>query len=136
MKIPTHVLNPRLYSRAYHEVTQTYGTQTSAYRSMAIVKRYKALGGKYAKSLSKKDGTVRWRKERWTTVLPYVLKGQVVPCGATNRRRHACRPLTRVTSKTPITLDEVIRKYGRAKVAKFARIKQTRGSERVHLLWK
>ena len=45
--IPENVLDPVLYRKAVKKVTQSYGTQTSAYRSMAIVKAYKAMGGKY-----------------------------------------------------------------------------------------
>ena len=134
MKIPPNVLNPRIYAQAFKETNAIYGSQTSAYRSMAIVKKYKALNGKYQDSKKRKDGTVRWRKEQWITVLPYVLYGQVVPCGSKDRRMHACRPLKRITKNTPVTIDEVLKKHGKYKVVAFAQ-KKISGSEHVRLLW-
>jgi hypothetical protein len=134
MNIPKNVLNPRLYARAFKETNAIYGSQTSAYRSMAIVKRYKALGGKYRSKQKTTGGTVRWRKERWIMVLPYVLKGQVIPCGAHDRRKHACRPLKRVTKNTPVTINELLKEHGKRKIAAFARRKKV-GSEQVHLFW-
>lgn len=135
MKIPDNVANPLLYAQAFREMDKVYGSQTSAYRSMAIVKRYKALGGKYMTTRKPyKNGTLRWRKEQWIMVLPYVLRREVIPCGAHDRRKHACRPLIRVTKNTPITIDEVLKKHGPRKVASFAGQKRS-GSEHIHLFW-
>ena len=135
------VLNPRLYKRAYETITKTYGTQTSAYRSMAIVKEYKRLGGKYKKASKKPsadEGLQRWLKERWIVVTPYLLEGKVIPCGAPvgQRRKHACRPLVRVDAKkTPPTIQELLKKHGKDKMLQLARTKKQYGSEKVRLNW-
>ena len=127
------VLDPDLYKKAVSKVTRSYGTQTSAYRSMAIVKAYKALGGRYSK---KKKGTdlARWRKERWIQVVPYVSNQRVKKCGSSDRRRHACRPLIRVTKSTPITLGEAVSRHGKSAVEKLARKKRA-GSEKIRIDW-
>lgn len=72
--VPKNVLNPNLYRRAHARVTDTYGPKSSAYRSMAIVKTYKAMGGKYrrrrttdpAKAKAKAKGGSRWFRICWT----------------------------------------------------------------------
>jgi hypothetical protein len=138
-KIPERVLNPILYRRAYDKVTRIYGTQTSAYRSMAIVKEYKSLGGKYAgqrKRSSIAPGVRRWLRERWIMVTNYVLEGKTVPCGNHARRQHACRPLVRVTKKTPMTVNEVLSRHGPEKTLRLARTKRSHGSERTRIDWK
>ena len=137
MKYPKNVLNPVLYRRAYDKVTRVYGTQTSAYRSMAIVKAYKQPGGTYAgkKKQPKQPGVQRWLRERWIMVLPYVLEQKIVPCGTYARRKHACRPLVRVTKKTPTTVKEVLAKHGKTKTTRMARTKYTRGSENTRIDW-
>jgi len=137
-KVPDNVLNPVLYKRAYEKVRSVYGDQTSAYRSMAIVIEYKKLGGQYQtpKKVLKEDGVTRWLRERWIMVKPYVQDQQVVPCGARKRREHACRPLVRAHEvKTPITVDEAIRKHGKRKVLALADTKRKYCSERVRIDW-
>lgn len=139
-KTPPNVKNPVLYKRAYEKVRKVYGDQTSAYRSMAIVTEYKKMGGKYTDKGKEHgaDGVTRWLKERWIMVKPYLKEPvpETVPCGARKRREHACRPLVRVDPvKTPITIDEAIRKHGKEKVRRLAETKRTHGSERVRIDW-
>ena len=139
-KTPPNVENPVLYKRAYEKVRKVYGDQTSAYRSMAIVTEYKKMGGKYTNKRKENgaDGVTRWLKERWIMVKPYLKEPvrETVPCGARKRREHACRPLVRVDPvKTPITIDEAIRKHGKEKVRALAETKRTHGSERVRIDW-
>lgn len=135
MNVPDNVLDPVLYRKAYREITKTYGSTTSAYRSMAIVKRYKELGGKYTgRKKSSTKGTTRWLKERWIQVVPFVTSGKVVACGASDRRKHACRPLKRVSKKTPVTVSEVVKAHGAPAVVRFARLK--RKTDPVRLNWK
>lgn len=140
MKIPDNVTNTTLYKRAYDKVTGIYGQQTSAYRSMAIVTEYKRLGGRYKESKKKKSvrqpGLKRWLHEQWIMVRPYALEGKVIPCGTRSRRRHACRPLVRVTKKTPPTIGEILVKHGKDKTLRLARSKQQKGSESVRINWK
>ena len=133
--VPDNVTNPILYRKAYNETTKIYGTTSSAYRSMAIVKRYKELGGKYRGKKLQSQGTTRWLKEQWIQVVPFVTIGKVIPCGYSKRRKHACRPLKRVSNKTPITVSEVVKAHGRSAVVNFAKLKLKK-SDRVLLKWK
>jgi hypothetical protein len=57
-------INKELYAKAKAAINQKYGTKTSAYRSMALVKKYKSMGGKYRDDGGSKK-TTRWRKEEW-----------------------------------------------------------------------
>lgn len=143
-KTPPNVKNPVLYRRAYEKVRKVYGDQTSAYRSMAIVTEYKKMGGKYTNKRKENgaengaDGVTRWLKERWIMVKPYLKEpvSETVPCGARKRREHACRPSVKVDPvKTPVTIDEAIRKHGKKKVLRLAETKRTHGSERVRIDW-
>jgi hypothetical protein len=104
---------------------------------MAIVQAYKKLGGKYTgtKKRTQQPGVQRWLRERWIMVRPYVLEQKTVPCGTYARRKHACRPLVRVTKKTPMTVKEVLAKHGKTKTVRLARSKHTRGSENIRIDW-
>ena len=130
MNVPPNVANPTIYRRAVRKVTESYGTRSSAYRSMAIVKTYKGMGGTYKKPTNTSVGTTRWLKEKWIQVLPYLLNGQVKPCGSSHRRKHACRPLVRVSTDTPITINETIRRHGKQHVRRLAQRKRG-GASRV-----
>ena len=132
--IPENVLNPVLYRKAVKKVTQSYGTQTSAYRSMAIVKAYKAMGGKY-KNRKTKTGTTRWLKERWIQIIPYLLHNEIRACGSSDRRKHACRPFVRVSKDTPITVKEIVKLHGKNGAKKIAMHKKP-NSEKVRINWK
>ena len=134
MKIPDNVLNPILYRKAVNKVSKIYGTQTSAYRSMSIVKTYKNMGGKY-KASKPKTGTTRWLEEQWIQVLPYIFNKELKPCGSSDRRKHACRPLKRVSKNTPVTVNEAVKLHGKTKVAQLAR-KKRQGSTKVRVHWK
>ena len=123
MKIPKNVKNPELYKEAFRIADNTY-ERPSAYRSMYIVRKYKELGGLYegdAKSKAKakeanKQRTDNWRKEEWIQIKPYLKEKKKVPCGAGDNAK-ACRPLKEVKSgEDNITMDEVVKKYGRKKV--------------------
>jgi hypothetical protein len=113
---------------------------------MAIVTEYKRLGGQYkpqrgspryeaSKKTKSNDGLKRWLKERWIVVTPYLLNGKVIPCGNVFRRKHACRPLVRVSAQTPPTIREVLNKHGKDKMLQLARTKKRYGSEQVRLNW-
>ena len=55
--------------------------------------------------------------------MPFVESGKKVPCGSGDDK-HACRPSKRVNNKTPITIQEVIKKHGKKKVIELANIKR------------
>lgn len=92
MPVPT---NPELYERAKNIVFKIY-TSPSAYRSGALVKKYKELGGKY-KEDGKEKNLKRWFREKWTDVNPK----------KTTNSYPVYRPTVRVNKKTPLTVHEV-----------------------------
>ena len=114
MDVPENVVNKELYRKVKKEADGVFEDKTSAYRSMWISKTYKKRGGKYT---GKKEGlTSRWRSEEWVQIKPY-LKGDKIACGADNKKNKACRPLKKVSKDTPITMKEIINKWGTKKVA-------------------
>jgi hypothetical protein len=118
--------NKALYEKAKREIDKIY-SKPSAYKSMAIVKKYKELGGTYSGSKST-SGTSQWLKEKWVKVNDYI-NGKSIPCGYNDRNKHACRPSVRVNSKTPITIQEVLKKHGKAKTLELAKAKQKDASK-------
>ncbi len=70
------------------------------------------LGGKYKK---KGKGLATWRKEKWVSVKEY-LEGNIVECGDDKIGNKACRPTKRINKDTAITIQQVIKKFGKAKV--------------------
>ena len=85
--VPT---NPKLYDKAKSIVYAQY-KKPSAYRSGALVKKYKELGGTY-----KEEGErnlQRWFRENWSDV--------------GNKSYPVYRPTTRVNKKTPKTIQEI-----------------------------
>ena len=85
------VLDKALYEKAKKEVYAEYD-KPSAYRSMALVKKYKALGGRY--SGRKESGDLyRWKEEEWKDI-----GGKDYP---------VYRPTKRITEDTPLTPDEI-----------------------------
>ena len=114
--IPENVVNKELYRKVKKEADGVFEDKTSAYKSMWISKTYKKRGGKYTGKKDPKKGTIRWSKgEEWVQIKPY-LKGEKVACGADNKKNKACRPLKKVSKDTPITMNEIIKKWGVKKV--------------------
>jgi hypothetical protein len=108
--------NPKLYKKAKDIVYKQYPNH-SAYRSGALVKKYKELGGTYIED--EKDRTLsRWFKEQWKNQrgeIGYKKSGDVY------------RPTIRVSKKTPVTFRELspkqIKKAQKEK-EKFGRVKR------------
>ena len=128
INMPNYILDPDKYRIAYNDAKLRYKRFPSAYASMYIQKRYQDLGGKYSRSKRSKN-TTQWNKEEWIQVEPY-LKGKIVKCGIGDNTK-ACRPLKRINKRTPITIDEVINKHGKAKVLMLAKAKQKDMNKRV-----
>lgn len=126
--IPSNVKNPELYKKSKSIANEKYGDKTSAYKSMFIVKNYKDMGGTYKGTKSKSKGTTKWIQEKWVNVNAYLNGNKVVKCGETAKNRHACRPTHKVDSKTPITIQEVIKKHGKAAVKEAVQQKSTNAS--------
>lgn len=123
IKVPKGVLNPTLYKEAFKIANETYD-RPSAYKSMYIVRKYKELGGKYegdektkAKKLKEKEQrTKNWRDEEWIQIKPYLKENKKIKCGEGENPK-ACRPLRKVKNADDnITMDEIIKKFGRKKV--------------------
>ena len=83
-------LNKKLYERAKAEVYPRY-KKPSAYRSGAVVKRYKDLGGKFKDSNGRP--LARWFKEEWKDV--------------GNQEYPVYRPTKRISKDTPLTPSEI-----------------------------
>lgn len=83
-------LNKKLYEQAKAEVYPRY-KKPSAYRSGAVVKRYKDLGGKFKDNNGRP--LARWFKEEWKDV--------------GNQDYPVYRPTKRVSKDTPLTASEI-----------------------------
>jgi hypothetical protein len=103
-------LNPQLYERAKREVYAKY-KKPSAYRSGALVKRYKELGGKYGEAPKEKTSLSRWFKEEWKDI-----GGKEYP---------VYRPTKRVTKDTPLTASEIDKTHAKKQIALKQKIKGT-----------
>lgn len=83
-------INKKLYEKAKEIVYPQY-KKPSAYRSGAVIKKYKELGGKF-----KEDGErklKRWFKEEWKDI--------------GNKEYPVFRPTKRITKDTPLTPNEI-----------------------------
>jgi len=110
--IPANVNNPKLYKQAKAEADKVY-KRNGAYKNMYMVKKYQELGGTYK---GKKTNKLKqWRDEKWVSVSNY-LKGNKIECGSDKIGDNACRPTKRINKDTPITIQEVIKKFGKKKV--------------------
>ena len=104
-------LDKSIYEKAKKEVYATY-KKASAYRSMALLKKYKELGGRVNESKSK-GGTDRWLKEKWVNLTPFaeglvsgVTKGPV--CGSKHPKQKGpsvCRPTVKKNGTTSLAQD-------------------------------
>lgn len=95
-------LNKELYEKAKQMANKTYGTHTSAFRSMAISRNYMKMAGKYSGRKSSK--LERWRKEGWVDLNQPNGKGGYYPCGHKNTQNDKyplCRPSKTVNKDTP-----------------------------------
>lgn len=62
-------IDKSIYMRAKEIVYKQYD-KPSAYRSMALVKKYKDMGGRLEKEKSG-GGTTRWLRQTWVNLSPY-----------------------------------------------------------------
>lgn len=86
-----NIQDKELYEKARKIIYQQY-KKPSAYRSGALVKKYKELGGKYTGEKQKK-GLVRWFKEKWEDI--------------GNKDYPVYRPTVRVSKETPLLVKEI-----------------------------
>lgn len=135
MDIPDNIINKALYKSVKEEAKKKYA-RPGLYRSAWIQKTYKEKGGSYKEDKPpSSQGIQRWlKKEQWIAVLPYLLKGEVIQCGADDGKNIACRPLIRATADTPPTLPELLKIHTRAKLIKLAMEKEKNKTKRIN--WK
>jgi hypothetical protein len=87
--------NPELYEKVKNIIYQRY-KKHSAYRSGAVIKLYKELGGEFLDDDEPKK-LKQWFKEEWTDANP--LK--------TENSYPVYRPTKRINKSTPLTVDEI-----------------------------
>ena len=85
------ILDQELYDRAKREIYSQY-TKPSAFRSGALVKRYKELGGRYG-GPKPRSGLTQWFKEEWKDI--------------GNASYPVFRPTRRVSKTTPLLPSEI-----------------------------
>lgn len=88
-------INLKLYEKAKAIVYKKYA-KPSAYRSGAVIKLYKEMGGTF-KDDNKPKLLKRWFEEEWKDVNPH----------KTPNSYPVYRPTKRITKDTPLTVDEV-----------------------------
>tara|TARA_R110002126_G_scaffold7606_6_gene37245 strand:+ start:7215 stop:7562 length:348 start_codon:yes stop_codon:yes gene_type:complete len=98
--------NKVLYDKAKAIIYKQY-PKHSAYRSGALVKKYKELGGTY-EGAKPSDGLTRWFKEDWADI-----GGEDYP---------VYRPTKRISAETPLTASEIDPAQKRRQVALKQRI--------------
>ena len=117
-QIPT---DQKLYDKIKEQVKATVDRYPSAYASGQIVQQYKtAMEKKYNNIIppyinSKPPNTdlARWYKENWVDIKT----GK--PCGDVKNGNYypTCRPINRITSKTPVTVKELTSKQKKEMIA-------------------
>ena len=83
--------NPELYEKVKKEVNKIYD-KPSAFRSGAYIKLYKAMGGEFEDD-NKPKLLKRWFKEEWKDI--------------GDKEYPVFRPTKKVSSKTPLTVEEI-----------------------------
>lgn len=109
-----------LYLSVREEAKKRFRSWPSAYASGWVVKtykdrfreRYSSRKKPFLSPKSTKGKLTRWYKEIWINVceLP-----KIVPCGRKKEKKYwkdfpYCRPLYRITNKTPVTATELTQK--------------------------
>jgi hypothetical protein len=98
MNIP---INKVLYDRVKTKIKQRYSTWPSAYASAALVKEYKAAGGKYRKMA--RGGLTKWFDEEWVDLSRPKPGGGYEDCGrseASGEDYPKCVPKSKASSMT------------------------------------
>jgi len=127
----------KAYIKAKNEADKHYGINTSIYKSVYIVKKYKENGGLFeGDKPPESKGIKRWMKEKWIQVVPYLKNGEIVECGASYQSKNgkACRPLERMNNETPITIKELLQIHTKSDLIKAATEKEKNPQKRLN--WK
>lgn len=108
MAIP---IDKELYEKAKEIVYKQY-SKPSAYRSGALVRLYKSMGGRYEDDDKKEKPLERWFKELWMDV--------------GNKEYPVYRPTKRINKNTPLTVDEIDKKDLQKQIKEKQKIKGTK----------
>lgn len=125
--------DPVLYKKIKDKVRSKVKRWPSAYASGQVVQQYKAAfektHGRRKQPYISSDGAhlTRWFKEKWVDLCNTV-KGKPTPCGKSPSSKANmypyCRPSVRVDKKTPMTVQELVKKFGKSKIAEQCATKQ------------
>ena len=132
-----------MYNSIKTKIKKRVKSWPSAYASGQLVQQYKrTFANKYGKTKNpykhpKKSNKMsplsRWYKERWVDAC----SKQQKPCGRTlleSRKYPYCRPSVRVSKDTPMTIAELLKKYGKNGVDKMCKKKHVvKKSKRLHV---
>jgi hypothetical protein len=136
-------VDKKLYEKIKTKLKKKF-TETSrwpsAYASGILVQTYKKefekLYGKktpYKSDHSKKSSNLnRWFEEKWVNVCKKK-NNKYVPCGRkkSNIKKYPyCRPLVKVSSKTPMTVNEIKKKYGSNKLKAMCKKKNSKKNKK------
>jgi len=105
-------INKKLYEKAKEIVYPKY-KKPSAYRSGAVIKLYKELGGKFKEQGERK--LKRWFKEEWNDI--------------GNKDYPVYRPSRRITKDTPLTIKEIDPENLQLQIAEKQKIKGNKNLE-------
>ncbi len=106
--------DPNLYEEVKKYINSIY-KKSSAYRSMAYIKEYKKRGGIFIKD-GKPKYLLRWMKEEWKDVNP----------NKTEKSYPVYSPTKKISSKTPLTVNEISPSNLKTQSIKKQRIKGTK----------
>lgn len=130
-RVPDNVLDVQLYKRVRAEIKKRVKVWPSAYASGQLVKEYKERGGRYSNS-SKNGSLDRWYREKWVNVC----KKGYPACGRAQSKISDypyCRPTVRVSNATPMTVAEIKKLHGAAKLKEMCRKKRENPRKRATL---
>lgn len=99
----------KLYEKVKKDADKVY-KRDGLYKSAYIQKKYQELGGTYTGKKPKDAPISKWFSEKWIKVSDYLKDGSKTPCGEGNF--DGCRPTKKIDSKTPLTIKELIDKFG------------------------
>jgi len=81
--------------------------------------RCKSKKEKSKKWKNSSNGLTRWFEEKWVNVCKKKKDGSYATCGrkkSSLKNYPYCRPLHRINKKTPMTVGEMVKKYGKKKI--------------------
>jgi len=129
IQIPENVIDKKLYKDTIAKIKKRVKVWPSAYASGQVVKEYKLAGGRY-KNNNDESNLSRWYKEEWVNVCKRKNDGTFEKCGrkqSTTKNYPYCRPLKKINESTPMTVNEIKKKYGEKKLNELCKKKHNQG---------